>query len=135
MTEPDVPKNLDDELLASLKTNYEEVRQLLDKEPTEEEEKTQPYKSKYAALEILKKMRDALCSLDNSLQNDEKVGPMLGVIYLNLGILYIETDELKSGEENLTKCIETLNQVNYLFLTSMYFLNLINIYILLFEIQ
>lgn len=68
------------------------------------------YTSKYAAIEILRSMHDSLNGLNNSAQQENKETTLFAVVCLNLGILYIETDEQNAGEEFLMSCIENLSK-------------------------
>ncbi|XP_032456540.1 KIF-binding protein [Nasonia vitripennis] len=93
-----------------LKEKYIRVRKLLDEESKNDPE-TEPYKSKYAAMEILKNMKNLLLnSVDNAKQQENEVTSLLAVVYLNQGIVAIETEELKSGQDYLMNCIDTLNK-------------------------
>ena len=95
---------------ANLKSKYAEVRRLLDEESKNDTE-SEPYKSKYAASEILKDLENLLvnCKTDTEEQQNE-VTSMLSVVYLNEGIVAIETEELKNGEDYLNSCVDTLNK-------------------------
>ena len=98
------------ELKAELKDKYLTVRKLLDEESKNDPE-SEPYKSKYAAMEVLKNMQNLLFnSVDNSKQQENEVTSMLGIVYLNEGIVGIETEELKSGQDYLLNCIDILSK-------------------------
>lgn len=86
----------------NLKDRYTKVLALLEDKL---EDKSEPYRNKYSALEILKSLLDELQNAENS---DPRIVPLLGVVYLNLGIVSIETEDLKSGEEYLSTCLRTL---------------------------
>lgn len=93
---------------ADLREKFITVRKLLDEEAKNDPE-TEPYKSKYAAMEVLKNMQNLLFnSVDNAKQQEDEVTSMLAVVYLNQGIIAIETEELKTGEDELMNCIGVL---------------------------
>lgn len=101
---------ISDTVKADLKEKYSTVRRLLDEESKDDPE-TEPYKSKYAAVEVLKNMKNLLLnSVDNAKQQENEVTSMLAVVYLNQGIVAIETEELKPGQDYLMNCIDTLNK-------------------------
>lgn len=103
-------KNENDLLMIQLKKKYLEVLKLLNEESKNDPE-SEPYKSKYAATEILKSMEKILSNAyDNTDFPENKIDSMLGVIYLNLGIIALETEELKQGEDYLMNAVEVLNK-------------------------
>lgn len=101
---------IDKAVKAKLKENYLKARKLLD-EDSKNDPETEPYKSKYAAMELLKNMQNLLFdSVDNAKQQESEVTCMLAVIYLNEGIIAIDTEELKQGQDYLTNCIDVLSK-------------------------
>lgn len=97
-------------LLTELKEKYTQVRKLLDSNDKCVDE-TKPYKSKYEAIDILKDMHSSLLKTPNNIVKEENdVNTLLAIISLNLGIVYVETEELKLGEECFMNCIDNLNE-------------------------
>ncbi|XP_051162908.1 KIF-binding protein [Leptopilina boulardi] len=97
-------------LLIELKEKYTQVRKLLDTDDKIIDE-TKPYKNKYAAINILKEMQNSLLEQSNNVVKEENdVNTLLAIISLNLGIVYVETEELKLGEEYFINCIDNLSE-------------------------
>nr|CAD7259319.1 unnamed protein product [Timema shepardi] len=98
--------------LIDLQESYDKVRKLLD-EDSRNDPANEPYRSKYAASAILTNMKSKLVKiLDNISPNDEcylKFQAMLGAVWLNLGTVSLETEELSTGEEQLSKSVTTLS--------------------------
>ena len=92
--------------MPELSEKFAQVRTLLD---TKYDDEKEPYKTKYAAIEILKTVHDSLADLNDS-QEENNQTALFAVVCLNLGILYIETDELKTGEDFLMTCISNLSK-------------------------
>lgn len=98
------------EILVDLEEKYLKVRKLLD-EHSKLDPENEPYKSKYSAGDMLKEMQIILVKLldDNITENDRNiVTAMLAVIWLNMGIISVDTEELAAGEEQLTNCVDLL---------------------------
>jgi hypothetical protein len=94
-----------------LKEKYIAIRKLID-EDSKNDLETEPYKSKYAAIDILKNMLNLLLnSIDNAKQQEDEVTSMLACVYLLLGILFMDTKELNNGQDYLNKCIDVLNKI------------------------
>lgn len=110
------------------------IQKLLDEESKRDPE-NEPYRSKYAANEVLNEMKLNLTNLLNSCQSDnpshDQYESMLGAVLLTLGTIAMETEELTAGEQYLNNCLQmledkamsnkniiiylnTLNQVGYL---------------------
>lgn len=101
---------ISDTVKAELKEKYSTVRKLLD-EDSKNDPETEPYKSRYAAMEVLKNMKNLLFdSVDNAMQQENEVTSMLAIVYLNQGIVAIETEELKPGQDYLMNCIDVLSK-------------------------
>lgn len=102
-----VPK----EILVDLQEKYDKVRKLLD-EDSKRDPVTEPYRSKYAASGILNDMKSILVRLLDDVNSDDehylKYKAMLGVVSLNLGLISIDTEELSTGEEQLSNCVDSL---------------------------
>lgn len=97
-------------LLLELKDKYAQVRKLLDSDDKIVDE-SKPYKNKYAAIEILKEMQSSLLKTSsNVIKEENDVNTLLSIISLNLGIVYVETEELKLGEEFFMNCIDNLSE-------------------------
>jgi len=97
---------LHNEILVELQEKYDKVRKLVD-EDSKNDPASDPYQSKYAASAILTDMKSLLVKLleDSSCL---KFKAMLGVVSLNLGLIAIDTEELSTGEEQLTNCVDSL---------------------------
>ncbi|XP_076626065.1 KIF-binding protein [Colletes latitarsis] len=67
----------------------------------------EPYKIKYQAIEILKMLKPDEVDIQTD-TSDEKKEILLGIVHLQLGLLYSDTEELKAGEEQFMKCLEVL---------------------------
>ncbi|KAJ8676390.1 hypothetical protein QAD02_012177 [Eretmocerus hayati] len=95
---------------AGLSEKFNEVRKLLDEE-SKSDPQTEPYKSKYAAIELLNEIQNILeTQVDNSKQENNEKTYVLAVVHLNKGIIAVDTEELSVGEENLMKCIDILGE-------------------------
>ncbi|XP_002737383.1 KIF-binding protein-like [Saccoglossus kowalevskii] len=66
---------------------------------------TQPYKSKYEAREILLDLKSTVQALLNENEEIDDVKFMLATLEYQLGLNFIECEELSSGEEHLNKCL------------------------------
>lgn len=91
---------LDKETLVDLQEKYEKVRKLID-EDSKHDPETEPYISKYAARRILTQMKSILTKqLDETVPNTQDhhhLTSLLCIVWLNLGLISIETDELSTG--------------------------------------
>ncbi|GLH13242.1 KIF1-binding protein [Gryllus bimaculatus] len=103
----------DNEVFKDLEEKYEKVRKLLEEDAKRDPE-TEPYRSKYLASSLLKDMK---CILDKVLddvnaecQDYLRYKAMLGAVNLNLGIIAVDTEELSTGEEHLTNCVDGLSE-------------------------
>ncbi len=103
----------DNEVFKDLEEKYEKVRKLLEEDAKRDPE-TEPYRSKYLASSILKDMK---CILDKVLDDVSveckdylRYKAMLGAVNLNLGIIAVDTEELSTGEEHLTNCVDGLSE-------------------------
>lgn len=68
---------------------------------------TDPYKSKYKAREIWQDLKNSIDKVATDI-SDERWSFLLAGLDMRLGINFIETEELSTGEERLSKCLETL---------------------------
>ncbi|XP_067009933.1 KIF-binding protein [Anabrus simplex] len=100
------------EVLIDLQEKYEKVRKLLE-EDSKRDPETEPYRSKYAASKILTAMKTKLVKIldDNGSDSSDylRLKAMLGVVWLNLGTVSVDTEELSTGEEQLSNCVESLS--------------------------
>jgi len=95
-----------------IKELYEKSRKYLEEEWKKDPE-TEPYKSKYKAMEYLKSIKEkCLDLLEKSSENNEKIKGMLSVTYLHMGMVSVDTEETSAGELNFSKCLETLPAEN-----------------------
>ncbi|XP_014227471.1 KIF1-binding protein homolog [Trichogramma pretiosum] len=100
----------DEAFKADLKEKYLAYKKLAD-EDSKNDSESDPYKSKYAAMEILKELRHLLLTCSTTSDAEQyKVDCMLGIVYLDEGILALDAEELNTGEELLMNCINTLNK-------------------------
>lgn len=97
---------LHDEILVELQEKYDKVRKLVD-EDSKNDPAIEPYRSKYAASIILTDMKSILVKLLEDF-SCLKFKAMLGVVSLNLGLIAVDTEELSTGEEQLTNCVDSL---------------------------
>lgn len=100
--------DIQQDLLLNLQEKYEKARKLLDEE-SKTDPPTEPYRSKYKAQGILNEMKSTIINHLDSNEGSIRLRAMLGAVWLNLGISSIDTEELSTGEEQLTKCIEVLD--------------------------
>ncbi|XP_033207158.1 KIF-binding protein [Belonocnema kinseyi] len=96
-------------LLPEMSAKFAQVKKLLSMDGKIGGDR-ESHTSKYAAIEILKGMHNSLNGLNNYVQQENKQTTLFAVVCLNLGILYIETDEQKTGEEFLMICIGNLSK-------------------------
>ncbi|XP_034950715.1 KIF-binding protein [Chelonus insularis] len=96
------------ELLDDLKEKYFKVRKLLD-DPNDNNQEGPDCETKNKAITILKEMKIKIENiLNNSSDQDLNFVGMLAVVWLNIGIICIDNEELKEAEDNLMQCIEIL---------------------------
>ena len=65
---------------------------------------TEPYKSKYAAREILQNLKNKLDSFKANEMNELRLKSVQSAVDLELGVNYVETDETGTGEELSEQC-------------------------------
>ena len=80
----------------------------LSNEESRNDPESDPYKSKYLAREILQELKNDIDK--NSSDNDDRWGFLIAGLDLRLGVNFIETEELSTGEERLAKCVEALEK-------------------------
>ncbi|XP_044254390.1 KIF-binding protein [Tribolium madens] len=98
------------EIFVDLDEKFNKVLKLL--EDSKYDPENQPYVSKYAARETLLSMKASLENVirTQSVSDKIKITAMLGSVYLYLGIVSIDTEELQSGEEYLIKCQDLIKE-------------------------
>lgn len=89
----------------NLATGFREVIRLTTKESPPEE----PFQSLYSARELLKTLRTKLDSCPDTLKEHEDYKILLCCLQLELGLNYINSEELGQGEEILEACLGLLN--------------------------
>ncbi|KAL2727125.1 hypothetical protein V1478_007403 [Vespula squamosa] len=96
--------------LSFITEKFAEVRELLDEHRKSDLER-EPYKLKYAAIDLLKEIE---LNLNNTINNEQEEKDknvamlLLAITHLNRGILHADTEELKAAEEQFMKCIDLL---------------------------
>ncbi|KAH0569120.1 KIF-binding protein [Cotesia glomerata] len=96
------------EIVDELREKYLKVRKLLD-EPQDDHPEGPDCKTKNKAVGILREMQMKLENVINNSadQNIEVIG-MLSIVWLNIGIILIDNEELKEAEDNLMRSVEIL---------------------------
>jgi len=80
---------------------------------------SEPYRSKYAARELLKELKAAVGQraqpgeVDDEPALDAEWLQKAAVLELQLGLNHTETEELSAGEEHLAKCVEILETLKF----------------------
>ncbi|VEN39861.1 unnamed protein product [Callosobruchus maculatus] len=104
------------ETFSDLQEKYAKVKKLLD-EDSKLDPQDEPYLSKYSARQILIGMKASVenllrqyASTEDSDEHYIKLTAMLGVIYLYLGTIAIDTEEISTGEKHLEKCKEIISK-------------------------
>ncbi|XP_076310900.1 KIF-binding protein [Tachypleus tridentatus] len=122
--------------LEDSKRKYMEARRLIDEESLRDPV-SEPYKSKYAAKEILSSLKcDIECffkhdvsKIDDTFEVKEKSSRaafLYALIHFDLGVLAIDTEELNVGEEYLGKCTQLLRQFSQRHETLLIFVSSLN---------
>lgn len=110
---------------SELREKYHNVTTLLEEESLKDP-KEEPYRSKYKAKNILLEMENVITSsdtLDSSHPDHMKYQAMLATIFMQVGVISIETEETSAGEEYLMKAFEKIPD----HLDRMFVINSINI--------
>lgn len=88
---------------------YKEARRLAEEE-SQNDPPTEPFKSKYAARNILSELKAMLETFDS--REDEEQSSQLkhrmAVLEYQIGVNYIDTEELSTGEEHLLGCLKRI---------------------------
>ncbi|XP_077997305.1 KIF-binding protein-like [Glandiceps talaboti] len=89
-------------------TQYEKAMKLIEESKNDPE--TEPYKSKYAAREILEELKTKIQSYvnDNEQNEDSCTQFIVNALEYQLGVNYMETEETSSGEEHFSKVLSAL---------------------------
>lgn len=95
---------LSDEDLSS----YEEARKLTE-ETSKSDPENEPFRSKYKARELLQELKN---KIEHSIEDhpSEELVLLSCCLQYHLGLNYIETEEISSGEEHLVRCNERLSE-------------------------
>lgn len=107
------------ESLSDLKEKYEKAEKLVEEE-SKQDPPTDPYRSHYAARDILielqqelKELLDQFWSINDSLEIEDNIARhlytyILGFVYKDTGRICVWTEELATGEKHLQACIDLL---------------------------
>ena len=93
------------------KLRFEEATKL-SKEDSKYDPETEPYKSKYAARDILLNLNKKLDSFVSNVDETEelRLKSVQSVINYELGVNYIETDEISTGERYINSIKEKIEK-------------------------
>lgn len=99
------------DFLDDLREKYIKVRKLLDSREDETVAGSEStLKRKNEAVDILKEMQIKLeDALNDESKRDDQLTVMLAIVWLDIGIVSIDNEELKAGEENLMRCGDALS--------------------------
>ena len=86
-------------------TRFKEASRL-SKDQSKYDHETEPYKSKYAAREILSTLKNELNSLSVQESQELRLKSVQSVIDYELGLNYIDTDEIHIGEALIKNIVE-----------------------------
>lgn len=100
------------ETLTDYKEKYEKAEKLVE-EDSKLDPETEPYRSHYAAREVLIEIQNNLKNSLNDVTDPESADHrtythILGYIYKDTGRICVWTDEFAAGEQYLKKCLELL---------------------------
>ncbi|XP_053989058.1 KIF-binding protein [Hylaeus volcanicus] len=105
MTDMESNKGVD--VFKDMQTKFKSIQKLLD-DDKKFSTQSEPYKMKYEAIEILQTMeRDIVDHLMTNTSTEEGE-TSLAFIQLQLGLLYVDTEQLKAGEVSCTNCLQVL---------------------------
>ena len=90
-------------------TRFKEAMDL-SKEKSKSDPETEPYQSKYAAREILLTIKNKFNSFNIDESQDLRLKSVQSVIDYELGLNYIETDEIHTGERLITSIYEEFEE-------------------------
>ncbi|XP_013396332.1 KIF1-binding protein homolog [Lingula anatina] len=102
--------NVEQYLLDEGYEKFKEAYRLSDIESKNDPEE-EPYRSKYKSREILKQLHEKISDLrdENESKDDlEKTKIRLGLLEYLIGVNYLDTEEMSSGEEHIKKCMDLL---------------------------
>ncbi|KAH1027145.1 KIF-binding protein [Dendroctonus ponderosae] len=117
------------EAFTDLQEKYQKVIKLL-LEDSKSDPENEPYLSKYSAKQILIGMK---ANIENLLRNHPAEGPenlkltgMYSTVFLYLGMVAVDTEEISIGEKHLEKCREIIEKLEALPEAVMIALNMYN---------
>ncbi|XP_017884825.1 KIF1-binding protein homolog [Ceratina calcarata] len=95
--------------LANVQAKFKDIRKLLNDHKKLSTENVS-YKIIYQVIDLLKSMETKMIKILEDIPEEEKENGILtlAVIHLYLGMLHVDTEELKPGEEQSMKCIKLL---------------------------
>ncbi|KAJ8936178.1 hypothetical protein NQ318_017058 [Aromia moschata] len=100
------------ESFVDLQEKYEKVMKLM--EDSKSDPENEPFLSKYSARQILIGMKANIENLirtqSSEGQENLKLLAMLGAVYLYLGMVAIDTEEISTGKKHLEKCKEVVEK-------------------------
>ncbi|XP_059477550.1 KIF-binding protein [Neocloeon triangulifer] len=106
-------KNIPLDVQLELQDMYEKVEKLLNVD-SKLDPPVEPYRSKYKAQAILNDMKTMITYHMDDLASDDPERPlihaMLGSVLLTAGTTSLDVEEFSTGEEQLTNCINTLEE-------------------------
>ena len=88
---------------------YKEARRLMEEESLEDPE-TDPFKSKYAARNIMSELKAKLEGFRNDDNPSEQLTILMSALDYQIGQNFLETEELSTGEEHVERCIRNLSE-------------------------
>ena len=89
---------------------YKEARRISDEESREDPE-SEPFKSKYAARDLFCELKTKLESFNQSGEEpSERLMALSACVEYQLGLNYVDTEELSTGEEHLMRSFELLER-------------------------
>jgi len=100
------------EILINIQNKYDKARKLITEESIKDPP-TEPYRSKYAAAEILQELRSTLSSLIQDIPPEnaaelKKFNTLLAAVWLVLGTISMDTENLSASGEELQNAIKLL---------------------------
>ncbi|GAB0100109.1 KIF-binding protein [Sergentomyia squamirostris] len=105
---------VDREKLSELKERYDRAVKLMEEDAKSDPE-AEPFRSHYAARDILLEVRGNLEKMiSQDIEEEAKLiyKALLGFIYKNLGQIYIYVEEITTGRKYLQDCIDLLEDLN-----------------------
>lgn len=101
------------EVLSDYKEKYEKAEKLVE-EDSKLDPETEPFRSHYAAREILiaiqNNLKNSLADVAEDSEDGRMYAHLLGYIYKDTGRICVWTEEFAAGEQNLRKCVDLLSE-------------------------